>query len=92
MQENNVGVCHGKRTVQKTRLRHGVRPSLLRGPGPAGAVLGRGRPGRPLVPSVESDTARPGPGVPELVGERESRFPPQGALSRFLRLLLRNFR
>lgn len=58
--------------------RRGVRPSLRRGPGPAGAVLGRGRPGRPLVPAVESDAARRRPGVPELVGFHECRgFPPR---------------
>lgn len=72
VQENNVDVSGSKHVVQKPRVGRGLRPSLRRGPGPAGAVLGRGRPGRPLVPTVESDPARPGSGVPELVGERVS--------------------
>lgn len=90
MQENNVGVFGGAHVVQELRVPgHCVRPSLRRGPGPAGTLLGRGRPGRPLVPAVESDAASPGSGVPELVGERV--FPLRGALSRLLRLWLCNF-
>lgn len=72
MQESNVAVFGSKHVVQKPRVERGVRPSLRRGPGPAGAVLGRGRPGRSLVQAVESDAARPGSGAPELVGERVS--------------------
>lgn len=78
MQENNVDVFDSKHVVQKPWVRRGVRPSLRCGSGPTGAVLGRGRPGRRLVPAVESDAARPGSGVPELVGERVSSIPPQG--------------
>lgn len=73
MQENNVGVFGGAHVVQELRVPgYCVRPSLRRGPGPAGTLLGRGRPGPPLVPALESDAARPGSGVPELVGERVS--------------------
>lgn len=71
-QENNVGVFGSEHVLQKPWVGRKVRPSLRHGPGPSGAVLGRGRPRRPLVPAVEPDAARPGSGIPELVGERLS--------------------